>query len=86
MVAIRTPTRFRPLRRLLLFPILTFLVSSASISSAQESLRAVLEAHPVEGFILEPAPASLRFRDDSELNSRLMPVAKNVLTQRGYAI
>ena len=65
---------------------LVLLVTLVAASAAQEPLRAVLKAQPVEGWVLEPAPSSLRFTTDSELNARLRPLAELLLAQRGYAI
>ena len=65
---------------------LVLLVTLVAASAAQEPLRAVLKAQPVEGWVLEPAPSSLRFTTDSELNARLRPLAERLLAQRGYAI
>ena len=65
---------------------LVLLVTLVPASAAQEPLRAVLKAQPVEGWVLEPAPSSLSFTPDSELNARLRPLTERLLAQRGYAI
>ena len=62
-----------------LFLTLVLLVTLVPASAAQEPLPAVLKAQPVEGWVLEPAPSSLSFTPDSELNARLRPLAERLL-------
>ena len=77
---------FRFPQLLIQLGILLFCALLGSAVAAQEPLRGVLSGRPVEGYVLQPAPSTLRFTIDSELNTRLRPIAESVLGHHGFPV